>query len=140
MTLIRTLWSHPAWTAGLALLLLSGCSGAEPVGTVSGTVTLDGQPVTAGQVGFISAAGFSAVADIGSDGSFSVVEKLPVDSYTVTVSPPALTEAPGEEGTTAKAAATKVPAGYFDEGTSDIKVDIAEGENTKEIALKASGP
>ena len=140
MKSISKLWTHQLLVASLALLLLSGCGGGEPMGTVSGTVTLDGAPVTAGQIGFISASGYSAVADIGSDGSFTLVENLPVDSYTVTVNPPALTEAPGEEGDTATLEKTAVPDGYFDETTSDLKQEITEGPNTVTIELKASGP
>ncbi len=141
MKSISTRWTRCLFGWGLALALLSGCGGSgEPTGTVSGTVTLDGQPVAAGQIGLISAAGFSAIADIGADGSFAVVEKLPLDKYTVTVSPPALTEAPGEEGGNAKLAVTNVPLAYMDEATSGIVQEVTEGSNTVTIELKSSGP
>ncbi len=141
MMSIRKLWTRNLFTFSLALGLLSGCGGSDgPIGTVSGKVTLDGEPVTAGEIGFISDEGFSAVAEIGSDGSFALFENMPVGKYTVTVSPPAITEAPGEEGDTAELASTNVPEGYMDEGTSDISKDVTEGENTMTIELKAAGP
>jgi hypothetical protein len=141
MMSISKLWTRNLFTVSLALGLLSGCGGnAGPTGTVSGKVTLDGDAVAAGEIGFISAEGFSAVTEIGSGGSFTIVEKMPVDTYTVTVSPPAITEAPGEGGDTVEMAASDVPEGYWDEGTSDISKDITEGENTLTIELKAAGP
>lgn len=140
MMSISKLRTRNLFTVSLALVVLSGCGGSEPTGTVTGKVTLDGQPVTAGEIGFISAKGFSAVAEIGSDGSFTLEENLPVDKYTVTVNGPGLTEAPGEEGGDAVAAKTSIPEGYFDESTSDITQEIVAGPNTVTIALKAEGP
>ena len=141
MMSISKLWTRNLFTVGLALGLLSGCGGGEgPTGTVSGKVTLDGEPVTSGEIGFISAEGFSAIAEIGSGGSFTIAENMPVGKYTVTVSPPAIEEAPGEGGDTAELASSDVPEGYMDEGTSDISKDITEGQNTLTIELKAAGP
>ena len=81
MMSISKLWTRNLFTVSLALGLLSGCGGnAGPTGTVSGKVTLDGDAVAAGEIGFISAEGFSAVTEIGSGGSFTIVEKMPVDT------------------------------------------------------------
>jgi len=67
-----------------------------------------------------------------------VTGEMPVGKYTVSVSPPELTEAlpPGEAETTK----SPIPQGYFDESTSDIVKEIKEGENTVTIDLKSSGP
>jgi len=69
-----------------------------------------------------------------------MVEKIPVGQYIVTVSPPALTEAPGDEGDTAELASSDVPEGYMDEGTSDLTQEITEDANSMTIELKAIGP
>ena len=141
MKSISKSWTLNLFTLSFALVLLSGCGGpSETTGTVSGTVTLDGKPVATGEIGFISAEGFSAIAEIGSDGSFTVEENMPVGKYIVTVNPPALMEAPGEEGDTATLAESAVPDGYSDEGTSDVTQEIVEGPNSVTIELKASGP
>lgn len=140
MMSISKLWTRNLFILSLAVGLLGGCAGSEPTGTVSGKVTLDGKPVTAGQISFISAAGFSAIADLGEDGSFTLLENMPVDKYTVTLSPPAIMDAPGEEGDTATQPKSSIPEGYFDETTSDLKQDIAAGVNNVTIELKADGP
>lgn len=138
MMLISTLRKLNAVVAILAVVLLGGCTAAEPTGMVSGKVTLEGEPVTEGVVSFFSDSGYSTTAEIQSDGSFSVTGEMPVDKYTVSVSPPELTDAlpPGE----VEIPKSPIPEGYFDESTSDIVQEIKEGENTLTIALKSSGP
>jgi len=68
----------PAMIAGIALL--SGCGGGEAgpaLATVTGTVTLDGQPVDHGQVYFHpdssrGTTGPTSMAEIGPDGKYSI--------------------------------------------------------------------
>ena len=136
--LISVLRKLNAVVAILAVVWLGGCTSAEPTGTVSGKVTLEGEPVTEGVVSFLSESGYSTTADIQPDGSFSVTGGMPADKYTISVSPPEPTEAlaPGE----AEMAKSPIPRGYFDESTSDIVEEIKEGENTVTIDLKSSGP
>jgi len=119
---------------------LIGCGKAEaPSGTVSGTVTLDGQPVDSGEISFVSSDGFAASGPI-TGGQFKLEDPLPVGKYAVGITPAALTEAPGEEGDTAVAPTSPVPAGYNMPGTSGLTHDVQQGANTMTIDLKASGP
>ena len=57
----------------LALALLAGCADSNPVGTVSGEVTLDNQPLTKGEIRFVPADGKSSgVSAAITDGKYSV--------------------------------------------------------------------
>jgi hypothetical protein len=138
MMLIGVLRKLNAVVAMLAVILIVGCSNSEPTGSVSGKVILDGQPITAGTVCYMSEDGFAAVGEVGADGSFTLDDQLPAGSYTVSVSPPQITEAPGAAD--AAIPQSPIPEGYFDESTSDIVQEIKEGENTVTIDLKSSGP
>lgn len=135
--MINVLRSWSVVVAIVALVLSGGCSSSEPTGSVSGKVTLDDKPLTAGVVSFISEAGFSAIGNIGSDGSFTLDQEVPPGSYRVSVSPPELTEVLGPD---AELPESPIPEGYFDETSTDIVQEIKEGENTVTIALKSSGP
>ncbi|MFV2066673.1 MAG: carboxypeptidase-like regulatory domain-containing protein [Pirellulales bacterium] len=131
-----------AWVSSVAIIFLVGCAQSEPTGTVSGTVTLEGEPVTAGVVSFISEAGSASMGNIGSDGSFTLDGELPVGKYTVSVSPPELTMGPDDTGDKLanEMPASPIPGGYYDESSSDIVKEVTEGDNSITIELKASGP
>jgi hypothetical protein len=72
-----------------ALSVAVGCSRTDSgpeTGTVYGVVTLDGEPVEAGEVSlFSSATSNGAVASLGSGGAFTVDGPLPVSTYEVTI-------------------------------------------------------
>jgi len=82
--------SRRAVLASLAFAPLGGCSGsgAPPSGTVTGKVTIDGQPLTGGAIRFhpSSAEGKSKASGgvIGADGSYSVPD-APLGACTVTI-------------------------------------------------------
>ena len=74
----------------VAILTVFGCSGVKtpPVGQVGGIVTLDGQPLTKGQVQFLpdsskGTKGRMAVGLIGSDGRFKLTAFKPGDGALV---------------------------------------------------------
>jgi len=74
----------------VAALALSGCSGVKtpPLGQVGGVVTLDGQPLTKGQVQFVpdsskGTKGRMAVGLIGTDGRFALTAFKPGDGALV---------------------------------------------------------
>ena len=139
MTLICKMRSLSV-VAIFAAVVVAGCGPAEvPSGTVSGTVTLDGQPVESGEISFVSSAGAGASGTI-TGGQFTLDTPLPVGKYSIGISPPALTEAPGEGGDRVAAPTSPVPAGYNMPGTSGLEQDIQPGANTVTIELKASGP
>lgn len=124
----------------LGAFVLTGCGSAEiPSGTVSGSVTLEGQPVESGEISFVSSAGAAASGPI-TNGQFTLENPLPAGTYSVGVAPAALTEAPGEGGDAIAAPTSSVPAGYHMPGTSGLSQDIQEGPNTITIDLKKAGP
>ena len=123
-----------------AVIALIGCGpSAPPSGTVSGSVTLEGQAVDAGEITFVSSDGFSASAPI-TGGQFKIEEALPVGKYAVGITPPSLTEAPGEGGDNVAAPQSDVPAGYNLPSSSGLTHDVQEGASTMTIELKKDGP
>lgn len=128
-----------ALSVSAACLLALGCGSAEPTGSVSGTVTLDGESVAAGEVTISSDKGFAATTEL-KGGSFKFSENIPLGKYTFTVGPPPLTEAPGEGGESAKLDANQIPDGYTDETQSDLTHEVTEGDNTVKLEMKKSGP
>lgn len=52
--------------------LLAGCGDGGRLGRVSGTVTVDGKPVTQGTIMFVPADGKAAIGAIGPDGRFTL--------------------------------------------------------------------
>ena len=80
-----------SWCAiAVAVLAIAGCSGVKtpPVGQVGGVVTLDGQPLTKGQVQFVpdsskGTKGRMAVGLIGADGRFQLTAFKPGDGALV---------------------------------------------------------
>jgi hypothetical protein len=72
-----------SWLA--SCLAIAGCTGDSKHGTVSGTVTLDGQPLVKGTISFIPTTGDTSSADaLIVDGKFSQV--VPVGEKRVTIS------------------------------------------------------
>ncbi len=133
-----------------ALTAFTGCGpGSGPTGTVTGKVTLDGEPVPQGcAVTFVSSAGFTASAKVGAGGSYTLlnVDKpaIPVASYKVAVAQPAA-EVSGADyekymspdgGGGAKTAPETIPAKYQSTETSGLSFDVKEGPNTINIELK----
>ncbi|MEX0725610.1 MAG: hypothetical protein WEB58_07530 [Planctomycetaceae bacterium] len=121
-----------------------GCGGTDGPTTVavSGTVTLNGQPLTAGRVRFMPDApdGQMAFGDIDSSGNYVLSTKNPGDgiipgSYKVAINPPP----PGENVTDldAKTAPpeTKIPEQYLDHEKSGLAYTINEAQ-TIAIELK----
>jgi len=140
------------------LALVSGCgkgySGAQ--GTVSGTVTLNGNPVEVGTlVTFIATEGFAASGIVESGGAYTVTipdmgSKIPALNYKIMVSAPAVGGV-SEEGDDYEKymgsvnpdakpgggqSAAKIPGKYSSTGTSGLSFDVKEGDNTINIELK----
>jgi hypothetical protein len=143
-----------------ALLTLTGCT---RTGTVTGSVTLDGQPVLYGQVAFTGADG-KAVSALISNGKFTL-EKVPVGPGTFTVdtqsvqamrneltlmqgndasgapAPPsnATTEARMKELMEVDQKGLIVPASYNDPSKSGLKYTVKSGNQPFDLKLTSQG-
>ena len=140
----------PRWVKRTAIavllgmvLLVTGCGG-KYASTVSGSVTLDDQPLTSGTVSFHPVNGGPvAYATIGADGSYSLktgdAESLKPGMYSVTVvateKPPA--DLPRDAMPPIGRLIT--PQKYSRPKTTDLKYEVRAGSNEINLALK-SGP
>jgi hypothetical protein len=132
------------WTLVAALLAttLTGCS--QPIGTVSGKVAFQGQPVPAGSITFIHADGTTRSGSI-HEGSYSVA-KIPPGACTILVMslpPPRSLWNPekkvlvgGERASSKFGTPTPLPSRYSDPKDSDLHYEIKAGRQTFNIELK----
>ena len=108
------------------------------MGTVKGTVTLDGKPYSDAAVVLMDLkTGQAGVADIQPGGTFALEAPLPVGKYTVYLAPKSA-DNPSEEAKPVMMSGS-LPDKYYNEAESDITVDIKEGENNVEVPLKSGG-
>ncbi len=120
--------------------IFSGCGEPAkevgPTGTVSGTVTFDGSPVTEGRVQLYSqSTGEGGATTLDAQGAFRLEEPLPVGAYSVFVLPPP-EPAPSPDVAYEPKEYPNIPEKYRSEMTTDLKVEVAEGENTFPIEMK----
>ncbi|QDS99902.1 hypothetical protein [Adhaeretor mobilis] len=131
---------------GLALALMAtlftvGCGGYEA--TLSGTVTLDGQPLNVGRVNLApTGEGKIASASIKPDGTYEVITTgesgMVPGQYGVSVR----AYGPGKpdpNGGPPMPGKLLIPNRYGSGKTSGLSVDIQSGENTYDIALESGG-
>jgi hypothetical protein len=124
-----------------ALAVLAGCGGG---GSVSGKVTLDGQPLTSGTVTFHPVgSGPTAIGTIGTDGRYELRigddRSVPPGDYLVTVE---ATEAVTSEPSAAPAKGPPppprrlTPEKYAEKDTTDLRFTVKSGGNTIDLPLK----
>lgn len=120
------------FAAAISLMTVAGCGG--PVGPTKGTVTFDdGSPVQSGSIEFRRESDEMRFASrISADGNFQPVDKdgsvgIPPGKYDVVVVQIVLTEDLAKEAHTH---GKTVPRRYADYYTSDLEVEIAEGQTT----------
>jgi hypothetical protein len=126
--------------------LLSGCDGTgQTGGTVTGTVTLDGRPLTMGLVNFYSVAGGpSALGAVNKDGTYNVQIgndlSIPAGEYLVTVEANELAPlegGPGGSPRPPRPGKRITPDKYAKRETTDLRVTVKAGSNTIPLALKS---
>jgi hypothetical protein len=145
----------------IGVLVSTGCEPggySGPTGTVSGTVTLNGQPVPQGcTVAVISDAGHTASGRVGAGGQYSLsvvgeggkMSAIPAATYKVCVTPPAGAETSGDYdqmmeqsasggGQAAEAPAQEeiIPAAFQTTATSGLSYQVEEGQQTIDIELE----
>ena len=138
----------------LAGSLLTGCSSGVdygPTGTVSGRLTKQGKPLSAGtQVVFMHPEkGYAAFGSTDAEGNFSITSwndgNLPIGTYRVMIQPPAgdlNPETASDEQLLEGAQAESVPEAEFDfkyrqTSTSGLEYEVEKGSNTFEIDLQS---
>jgi hypothetical protein len=108
----------------LSLAFHAGCGGDVPRGRVSGKVTLNNRPLTAGQVLIIGDNKRSGSAVIQPDGTYTIPD-APVGPAVVTVLPPVVPARPP----------IYIPERYKKPETSDLKYIVTRGTQTYDIPL-----
>ena len=110
-----------------------------PSGTASGTVKLDGKPISQARINFVSTStGTGVYTDLQSDGSYELPNAIPEGDYRVFFTSAGLGDAPpSESGNPEQKDALKdVPKKYQSEQSTDLQALIKEGENTFDFNLK----
>jgi type 1 fimbria pilin len=164
MFMLRVLDRGPtqgAIAVTIGAVLVAGCGPggySGPTGTVSGTVTLNGEAVPQGcSVAFVSDEGYTASGTVEAGGNYqlSVVtadgrsNDIPAATYKVSVGPPAGAEtsdadydammdqsASGQPESAAGPEQGTIPAKFQAAATSGLSFDVKEGPNTINIELQ----
>lgn len=124
------------WALATALLSFAGCgSSVAPTGTVTGQVTLSGNPLTTGVVTLINPdQGLGASSEIDASGKYQI-EAVPTGQYQVVIQGP---EAPSPEEMDggAKIEASPIPPKYRAAETSGLSVEVGKGANQADFELQ----
>jgi hypothetical protein len=135
---VKSKFSLPALVVALLPLLfvaIAGCGGGQPTGTVKGKVTFDGAPYTDASVIFLDMeTGQAGSANIQAGGTFAIEKPLPVGTYTVYLAPKPVEQTAEPVPVTID---ETVPDKYWNEASSDIKIEVEEGEN--DVAVELTG-
>lgn len=145
--------SKRTWAAAVSVAVLSwfvgGCdtrgSTGAAGGTVSGTVTLDGEPLKLGVVTFHPVAGGqSALGPVANDGTYKLNigndVSIPAGEYLVTVDaaePAAYEEGPGGAPKPPRPGKRITPDKYAKKETTDLRVTVKAGANEIPLELKS---
>lgn len=132
------------WTAGsvaataIVCVLFAGCS--ENSAQVSGTVQLDGKPLTTGTVSFHpTGAGPVAYGQLDTTGNYELSTGtsagLAVGTYVVTVT--AMEMLPPENPQDETIPKLLTPPSYGDKSTSDLRAAVQPGKNRVPLELKS---
>ncbi len=120
-------------SAILWTITLAGCEPKieerqpAPLANVKGVVTLEGKPVSGGEINFVSPDLGGGSGLIQSDGTFEIAGEIESGEYTVAANPF------GEPG---KEAGTEIPQRVRSPSLSPVKVTISPGANDLSIELK----
>ena len=112
---------------------LIGCRGNAPTGSVSGTVTYNGKPVSSGLVLFVNMkTGIGASAELDTTGAYKV-PSLWTGEYQVNLQ--TLTPSPAEMAEGMQPKIPNVPDKYLDLQTSGLTATVTEGKNSIDFTL-----
>lgn len=129
---------------GLLVCLLFGCGAAgSKTAIVKGTVTFKGKPVPNGTVTFVPASGHHATGEIRPDGSYTLTSFRPGDGAVpgtykvIVVAMQDMTGRLPEDRTPLPPPI--VPNKYTSIATTDLTVEVKEGENQIDLPLRDDG-
>jgi len=112
----------------------AGCAGGPPTGSVSGKVTCNGAPLSAGVVLFSNPqTGVGASAALDASGTYTI-KSIPTGQYQVAIQPPP-PPAPHEMQQASAAPRASIPQKYQDPKKSGLTATVKEGANTQDFAL-----
>jgi len=123
----------------MALISLScNTKTAPPQGTISGTILLNGTPITSGQVVFSSSAlGVNLATNLTYEGNYQFKFPFPPGDYRVYLIPEDQSNIqPGPANEAPPDTLKNVPAKYRNESTTDLKATVVAGPNQKDFDLQ----
>lgn len=132
----------------LCCAAVSGCGPKSPAtGEVSGQITYNSQPVTAGMVVYENPSkAWIGAGELGSDGRYQI-SKLRVGEYTVSVQPPvpkmpnesdsSIEEIKAKLGTIKAPDPANIPRPVRSTQTSSLKASVVEGDQEVSFELSA---
>ena len=113
----------------------TGCNREKATGKVTGKVTYNGNPVTSGNVNFISAKGVAASSKIDAFGGFEIESPIVAGEYQVFVSPP--TPEPVAPGAKVESLPRfTVPNRFREPASSGVTVVLKRGKNDVPVELR----
>lgn len=120
-----------------ALVGLTGCGDGGPkIVPVSGTVTIDGQPLTYGHIQVLPTGWRPATSRIGPDGRFTLTTTVAGDGCAVGTHAVAVLAG---ESVSPEATKWHAPKKYADSGTSNLTVTISGPTDDLKVELKWGG-
>ncbi|MDO5554403.1 MAG: hypothetical protein Q4G68_11650 [Planctomycetia bacterium] len=119
--------------AGLMVAIVAGCIKVVPTGTVSGSVTYKGKPMTVGTVIFCSPDSVNrAGGEIDSEGKFTLTGPLPAGEYKVGFAQPFFDDPVAARP---PELTSPLPAKYLAYETSGLTFTVKKGDNTADFNL-----
>jgi hypothetical protein len=132
----RTQHSHILFALTVVAILLAGCTQKSSLGTVHGTVTLNGKPLPSGNVVTLPDAGRGAHGVI-HDGQFELGTESTSDGAVIGTHRVAISANEPSSGSGPEAAAGKslVPSRYSNPSASGLTIEVRPGNNTPDLKL-----
>ena len=130
-------WKSTIAVAGCCLML-AGCGGGPPTGTVEGKVIFQGKALDEGEVRLVGSQG-AVVGQIQPDGTFTAEWKrsanIPIGEYRVAITPP---EPPLPPGASVHVMTNdpRFPILYQRLATTPLVVTVAVGSNSFDLEMK----
>lgn len=124
----------------IACSVAAGCGKEKPASTVSGKVTLAGQPLEVGVVTFFSSTGSTGTSEIGPGGTYSLMgpnkeEGVAPGSYTAVVMPSMAQIKKAHNDPRVRVKDSPIPLQYTSAASSPLKYEVAVGPNAIDVVL-----